>query len=326
MLARPAEFPQVTPDEHLGFVGVADLEAPVRRLPRSPRAPVLDRDLRTARLHPLIHRCRDCHAGRLDERLRGRRPIRPSSSATTATPRSRPTSPSCRTSRCAARLPPVLPGIGFAGRILRDADPRFCLLCHRAATIEPGRRAGHRLARTSRPDGSARRARPPLRRLPPGPYPPSPAGQDGRTVIGRKHMSDDCQWSRRKVLKALAAGAGLLGLPSDGYRGAMTPRRIRTALRTGAMPWTRRAASAAAPACAPAATRTMCRTASSAPGWSATGDDGRRGARGCRQRHRPRFAPQEDGGQGVLRAQDLQPLREIGVQPGLPGRRRLPHG
>lgn len=94
----------------------------------------MDRDLRSARLHPLIQRCRDCHTGRVSEEV----------------PRPKEHPPIFECKYCHA---PVVADFeerthqevrcatchiffrlsDFAGRILRDADPRFCLLCHKAA-------------------------------------------------------------------------------------------------------------------------------------------------------------------------------------------------
>ena len=104
----------------------------------------MDRDLRTARLHPLIQRCRDCHAGRADETLP--RPdhhpaifeCRYCHAPVVADYETRPHKVvRCTTCHIFFRAS------AFAGRILRDADPRFCLLCHgeaefRSNTSAPG--------------------------------------------------------------------------------------------------------------------------------------------------------------------------------------------
>jgi hypothetical protein len=94
----------------------------------------MDRDLHGARLHPLIHRCRDCHIGRTDQGQ--------------ARPAGHPAIFACDYCHAGiaadfAKRPHRAVGcttchIFFvesesAGRILRDADPRFCLLCHREA-------------------------------------------------------------------------------------------------------------------------------------------------------------------------------------------------
>ncbi len=184
MLARPGEFPQVTPDEHLAFVGVADRELACVTC-HDPHEPLfMDRDVRTARLHPLIHRCRDCHAGRLDEGQ--------------PRPAAHPAIFECdychaEVAADFAQLPHQRMRCNACHLFFRESEfgrphPTRCrsallLALPSGGGIQgSGRGAEHRLARTSRRDGSARRARPALRRLPPGSYPPSPAGKDGRTV------------------------------------------------------------------------------------------------------------------------------------------------
>jgi hypothetical protein len=134
MLARPGEFPQIDPAAHYRFVGVKDPDTDCTAC-HDPHEPLyMDRDLRTARLHPLIHRCRDCHAGRTDEAL-----ARPADhpaifqcdychAEVAADFSTRPHKDvQCTTCHLFFRES------DFAGRIIRDADPRFCLLCHRAA-------------------------------------------------------------------------------------------------------------------------------------------------------------------------------------------------
>lgn len=132
LLARPGDFPQIEVADHFRFVGVGDPATPCVDC-HDPHEPLyMDRDLRTARLHPLIHRCRDCHAGRTDESL-----PRPADhpaifrcdychAGVAADFAERPHS----AMRCTA-CHIFFRESEFAGRILRDADPRFCLLCHR---------------------------------------------------------------------------------------------------------------------------------------------------------------------------------------------------
>ena len=134
LAARPGWFPQVDWREHYRFVGVKD-ESVECIACHDPHEPLfMDRDLRGARLHPLIQRCRDCHMGRVDERL-----PRPDDhpaifecsychSAVVADFSKR----SHRQVRCTT-CHIFFRASDFAGRILRDADPRFCLLCHREA-------------------------------------------------------------------------------------------------------------------------------------------------------------------------------------------------
>jgi hypothetical protein len=142
--ARPGAFPQVRWQDHYRFVGVKDESVQCIQC-HSPHEPLyMDRDLRTARLHPLIHRCRDCHIGRTDETL-----IRPAQHpaifecnychpAIVADAKTRAhKNVTCTTCHIFIR------DSDFAGRIIRDADPRFCLLCHRQAdfrsrTAAPG--------------------------------------------------------------------------------------------------------------------------------------------------------------------------------------------
>lgn len=131
LLARPGEFAQIVVADHYRYIGVED-PATLCIACHDPHEPLyMDRDLRTARLHPLIHRCRDCHAGRTDETM----------------PRPPDHPPIFQCDYCHAEIVGDFATrshhairctachIFFretesAGRILRDADPRFCLLCH----------------------------------------------------------------------------------------------------------------------------------------------------------------------------------------------------
>jgi hypothetical protein len=134
MLARPGDFPQITPAEHLKSVGVADPEIACVTC-HDPHEPLfMDKDVRQARLHPLIHRCRDCHAGRLEDD--GPRPadhpaIFECSYCHAEVAADFAQLPHRRMRCTACHL--FFRESDSAGRILRDADPRFCLLCHRAA-------------------------------------------------------------------------------------------------------------------------------------------------------------------------------------------------
>jgi hypothetical protein len=129
--ARPAAFPQIEVAAHYALVGVKDPSLDCTRC-HSPHEPLfVDRDLRKARLHPLVQRCRDCHAGRNDENL--------------PKPASHPAIFECsychearvkdfatrkhRKQRCTT-CHIFRQESAFAGRIVKDSDPRFCLLCH----------------------------------------------------------------------------------------------------------------------------------------------------------------------------------------------------
>ena len=138
--ARPSSFPQIEVSEHFRLVGVSDQKLSCTRC-HSPHEPLfVDRDLRKARLHPLVHRCRDCHAGRADDNV--------------PKPAAHPPIFDCqychkaRVADFATRKHKKLrcstchifrKETAFSGRIVRDSDPRFCLLCHRKA---PFRDAG----------------------------------------------------------------------------------------------------------------------------------------------------------------------------------------
>ncbi len=130
--ARPGSFPQIDVAEHFKFLGVEDDTIACTRC-HSPHEPLyLDRDLREARMHPLVHRCRDCHIGRTDESL--------------DQPEDHPKIFTCK--YCHSEIVDdfrdrehaeigcttchlFLKENSFSGRIVLDADPRFCLLCHR---------------------------------------------------------------------------------------------------------------------------------------------------------------------------------------------------
>jgi transcription elongation factor Elf1 len=132
MDARPGSFPQINREEHYKFVGVADPETPCVRCHSGHEPVFMDKDLRTARLHPLIHSCSDCHLGRTDQNQKKPEDhpqiftcnyCHPAVAASAA--KAEHHSISCRTCHF------FIKQNAFSGRIVRDADPRFCLLCHR---------------------------------------------------------------------------------------------------------------------------------------------------------------------------------------------------
>ncbi len=134
MAARPGRFPQIQWRDHFKFAGVDDEKIECVKC-HSPHEPLfLDRDVRKARLHPMINRCRDCHVGRTD--------------ATLKQPDDHP--PLFQCNYCHKEIAAKFAQLPHAkidcttchifqqvsdtaGRIVRDADPRFCLLCHGAA-------------------------------------------------------------------------------------------------------------------------------------------------------------------------------------------------
>ena len=130
--ARPGSFPQVDWQEHFRFLGVADTNTACVQCHSAHEPLFMDRDMRKARLHPLIHQCGDCHLGRTDP--------------TTPRPDSHPQifqcdycHPAIAASRDKTSHKKVACSTchmfvrenSFSGRIVRNADPRFCLLCHR---------------------------------------------------------------------------------------------------------------------------------------------------------------------------------------------------
>lgn len=140
--ARPSSFPQIDVAEHYRLVGVRDPKLSCTAC-HSPHEPLfVDRDLRKARLHPLVHRCRDCHAGRSDDNIpkpAAHPPIfdcqycHQERVADFATRKHK----SLRCSTCHIFRKET----AFAGRIVRDSDPRFCLLCHRKTPFRDAKAA-----------------------------------------------------------------------------------------------------------------------------------------------------------------------------------------
>jgi hypothetical protein len=133
LAARSASFPQVSLPEHFQLVGAKDQGVACVTC-HDPHEPIyLQKPLAEARLHPLVHRCRDCHVNRTDETLER--------------PAAHPAIFEC--SYCHGELAEDMKSrrhekvacgschlfvkeSDFAGRIVKNADPRFCLLCHGA--------------------------------------------------------------------------------------------------------------------------------------------------------------------------------------------------
>lgn len=132
--ARPGAFPQIEWQEHMRLSGIKDENLPCTTC-HNPHEPLfMDRDLRQARLHPMINRCQDCHGRAMKE----------------DTPLPEEHAPMFSCAYCheeLVRKSQDSPHIGLActtchpffkesrsaGRIIRDTDPRFCLLCHERA-------------------------------------------------------------------------------------------------------------------------------------------------------------------------------------------------
>lgn len=137
--ARPGSFPQISWQQHYQFVGVTDLTTACVRCHSGHEPLYLDHDLRSARLHPLIQQCNSCHLGRTDETLK--KPdthpkifqcdyCHPDVAKSFA--KSSHTKVSCT----ACHL--FIKETSFSGRIVRNTNPQFCLLCHRKAPFKAG--------------------------------------------------------------------------------------------------------------------------------------------------------------------------------------------
>lgn len=135
--ARPGSFPQVDWQEHFRFLGVSNPTTACIRCHSGHEPLFMDRDLRTARLHPLIQQCGDCHLGRTDQTQKqpATHPqvfqcdyCHPAIAASRA--KSSHKNVACSTCHLFVKEN------AFSGRIIRDADPRFCLLCHRKADFK----------------------------------------------------------------------------------------------------------------------------------------------------------------------------------------------
>lgn len=138
LTARPGAFPQVDWQEHYKFVGAQDEKVECIGC-HDPHEPLfLQRPVRESRLHPLVHRCRDCHLGRMDEKVE--RPanhpaIFECSYCHQKIAEDFDTTPHYAEPCTTCHL--FLRESDFAGRIMRNDDPRFCLLCHGEMEFRP---------------------------------------------------------------------------------------------------------------------------------------------------------------------------------------------
>jgi len=129
--ARPALHPTIDRTEHYAFRGVNDPATPCQSC-HSPHEPLfLERKVTDARMHPLIHPCADCHLDR--ETLK--KPL-PAGHVVTfqcqdchkeiakdaATKKH--TGVDCSTCHIFRK------DSDFSGRIFKNGNPRFCLMCH----------------------------------------------------------------------------------------------------------------------------------------------------------------------------------------------------
>ncbi len=129
--ARPKLFPTIDIGEHFATVGVTDPATKCQSC-HNPHEPLfLDRKVEQARLHPLIHACTDCHA---DSAIR-----------TKPLPEGHVVTFQCKDCHAGVladfKTKPhkdldcqmchvFRQDSEFSGRILKNGNPKFCLMCH----------------------------------------------------------------------------------------------------------------------------------------------------------------------------------------------------
>lgn len=129
--ARPAGFPQIDPREHYALVGVTKDDTPCAEC-HSPHEPMfVDTHINSARLHPRVDACVNCHKHKQDEERE--RPIghplvfrcdfchKKVAKSLADTPHKKFDCRICHQS---------YPISDRGQRVLKHASPRFCLLCH----------------------------------------------------------------------------------------------------------------------------------------------------------------------------------------------------
>lgn len=139
LLARPKLFPTVDVKEHFALVGVKDPDTPCQAC-HSPHEPLyLEKKVAEARKHPLIHPCSDCH----DDRAVEEKPL-PEDHVVTfqckdchadvvADAKSKAHGDlDCRTCHVFRK------DSEFSGRIMKNGNPRFCLMCHEQKPFKAG--------------------------------------------------------------------------------------------------------------------------------------------------------------------------------------------
>ncbi len=138
--ARPGPFAQVAWKDHFKGMGVTDEKTPCISCHDAHEPLFLEKPLAEARLHPLIHRCRDCHTGKIAETAE-RPPRHPvvfecayCHAAKAADFDKRPHGDlKCTTCHL------FIKESDFSGRIVLNSDPRFCLLCHAKSSFRDGK-------------------------------------------------------------------------------------------------------------------------------------------------------------------------------------------
>lgn len=141
LLARPNLFPTIDVDKHFALVGVKDPATKCQDC-HSPHEPLfLERTVDEARIHPLIHPCSDCHHDAVDETA----PL-PAGHVVTfrcqdchadvvASAKEKAHGKlDCRTCHIFRK------DSEFSGRIFKNGNPRFCLMCHQNKPFKDGDR------------------------------------------------------------------------------------------------------------------------------------------------------------------------------------------
>lgn len=130
LVARPKLFPTIEVAAHYALVGVKDRDTRCQAC-HDPHEPLfLERRVSEARLHPLIHPCSDCHADPVEGR---------------ALPDGHVATFQCGDCHAALQADfeskahkdldcrtchPFRRDSDFSGRIFKNGNPRFCLMCH----------------------------------------------------------------------------------------------------------------------------------------------------------------------------------------------------
>ena len=137
--ARPGTFPQVEAVEHLEQMGVKDSEIACTECHGAHRTLKLSVDRRQAKVHPVVHRCRDCHIGPIEKEVAEGRVKSPHRSIfdcrhchkTQAELADDASHSDLRCTQC-HRLIRDSP---LSARVVRNGGPGFCLLCHAEAAF-----------------------------------------------------------------------------------------------------------------------------------------------------------------------------------------------
>jgi hypothetical protein len=137
MDSRPGSFPQVDLEKHYKFVGVKDPSIACVKCHSGHEPLYLSKDLHSARLHPLIQQCNSCHIGRTDETLK-KPDMHPKifqcDYCHADLAKSFAKGSHAKVSCTACHL--FIKDNAFSGRIVRNTNPKFCLLCHQKSAFK----------------------------------------------------------------------------------------------------------------------------------------------------------------------------------------------